>query len=145
MKSKKPKKLDADVEAEIFSISRELLLRELRHYRDSGERVPSALLTSAVSALKATGTTERIAEEAQREEAAAVEFVPRVSATPGEYGSTTTSPSSPAGFEEIEPTDFVSIAMRARSLARQLDLDNPERARLERVAKEAEAKGQGDE
>src|SRR5207249_662654 len=130
-------KLDAEIESEIFSISRELLLRELRHYQQSAERVPSALLTSAMTALKATGTTERIAEQAGREEAAASShrYVSRLAP---QWIGQFLSYEEQDPFAGISEEDYENVAKKARFLAKTLDERSPERVRLEELAREAD-------
>jgi len=78
-KSKKPKR-NTELLAEINEISNELLLRELKHFRDSGERCPSALLTTAATLMKFSGVQEEIEREAQQEvqATAATNFVTRL-------------------------------------------------------------------
>jgi hypothetical protein len=82
-KPKKPKR-NVTALAEINEVATTLLLRELQFYRDSGERVPSALLSAAMGLLKTQGIQGDLEQGAREEaqEAAAFNYVPRVSARP---------------------------------------------------------------
>jgi hypothetical protein len=61
--NKKPKR-DSEQLAKIHEVANALLLRELEHYRDSGERVPAALLSSAMAILKVAGVDSELQREA---------------------------------------------------------------------------------
>jgi hypothetical protein len=135
-----------------FELGQELLVQELRWFKaNPDQRVPSALLTAALAAGKATG----VADRAKREmDAPSVEY--------DENGETVTRMSdgsifksrvkvAPANvytpvseFDGILPDDWTNIARRARYLAGQLEQSNPERDRLLIVAKEAEARSAGE-
>jgi len=133
---------------DLFNFGRRMLGRMGKYYdAHPDEMPPAAVVAQFLNFGKALGVTEKLADEARREEAQAVSGTFRSRITDEELSNRTvhtviTSVEDLCRHFQIDSQDYVSVAWMARERARSADAE--EQVTLLKIAEDAESKAAGE-